>query len=245
MMLGASFGLAQTPDATATDGRWHFVAGLYGWFPAISGTVTTRNFEVPIDVPFSKLWDNLKFNITGHFEGRRDQFGWGLDFFYVHLGAPVTGQIPEFVNASVNLRQFITEGFGFYRVAQGHGERPWTIDVLGGIRFWDVNARLESDINDPDGKTIDWVDGFGGARFQVPLFSKVSLLGRGDIGAGGAKLDWSASGDLALATGKGWVLGAGYRSLNVNLDKVGTLGVDRRRFDVSMHGPRTWVAYTW
>lgn len=247
VVLGLATPLAaQTPQTTATDGRWHFVAGLYGFFPGIEGSVSTRNFEeVPIDVSFSELWDHLKMNLTGHFEARRDRFGFGIDLFYVRLAAPVDGALPEFLNASVNLRQFIAESFGFYRVAQGSSERPWTIDVLGGVRFWDTNARLESDINDGDGRTLDWVDGIGGVRIQIPLHSRISLLGRGDIGAGGAKLDWSASGDLAFASGKGFVLGAGYRTLNIEYDKVGSAGLDRRQTNLSYNGPRTWVVYTW
>ena len=246
--LVAQAASAQTPAGTATDGQWHFATGLYGFFPAVTGSVSVRDFaEVPIHVPFSDLWDHLKFNLTGHFEGRRDRFGMGLDFFYVRIGVPVSGQIPELLGAEVNLRQFIAETFGFYRVAQGSGERPWTVDALGGVRVWNTNTRLEADpgIVDRDGQTITWADGFGGVRVQIPLHPRLSLLGRGDVGAGGAKLDWSASGDLAFASGKGWLLGAGYRTLRVELDKEGAAGRTRRLFDVGYSGPRSWVVYTW
>ncbi len=70
-------------------------------------------------------------------------------------------------------------------------------------------------------------------------------LGRGDVGAGGAKLDWSASGDLAYRMGKGWLLGAGYRTLNVERDKAGAVVSERRLVDLSMRGPRLWILYTW
>ena len=250
LVLAAASARAQTPPpaapTTAMDDHWHFIVGLYGWFPGISGTVTVLDHPpVPIDVPFSKLWDNLKFILTGHFEGRHEKFGFGLDLFYVHEGLAVSGVVPELLDTSVDLRQFIGEGFGFYRVAQGSGERPWTVDVLGGVRFWDTNTRVQSDITNGTGKTIDWVDGFGGLRFELPITSKLSLLGRGDVGAGGAKLDWSASGDLAFQLGKGWVSGLGYRTLNVDLDKVGGAGVERRTFDVAYNGPRAWIAITW
>ena len=242
------FASAQTPAATATDGRWHFAAGLYGFFPAIEGSLSTRNFDkVPIDVSFSELWDHLQMNLTGHIEARHDRFGFGVDLFYVRLAAPIPGQIPEFLNLSVNLRQFIAESFGFYRVAQGSGERPWTVDALGGVRVWDTNTRLEADLDivDPDGQTLAWADGFGGVRVQIPLHPRLSLLGRGDVGAGGARLDWSASGDLAFASGKGWLLGLGYRTLNIEYDKEGREGRTRRLLDVGYNGPRSWVVYTW
>jgi len=228
----------------AMDGEWHFLAGLYGFFPAIEGSVSAKNFrEVPIDVSFSQLWDHLEFNITGHFEARHDRFGLGMDLFYVHLAAPIVGPLGGFLNASVNLRQIIGEGFLFYRVARGSAEFPWSLDLTGSARVWNTNTRFQSDVTDLSGLTVTWVDGVGGLRVRIPLGSRLALLGQGDVGAGGAKLDWSASGDLAFAAGC-WVLGAGYRSLNVEYDKnAGTS--DRRLVNLQYNGPRAWVAYTW
>jgi hypothetical protein len=81
---------------------------------------------------------------------------------------------------------------------------------------------------------------------KIPLGSRLILLGRGDVGAGGADLDWSASGDLAFRLGKGWVSGAGYRSLNVDYDKTGPLGIlERTVWDIGYNGPRMWIVYTW
>jgi hypothetical protein len=234
---------------SAMDGRWHFLAGLYGWFPAIEGTVSTRNFsDVPVDVSFEELWDHLKFDITGHFEARRDRFGLGVDFMYVHLAVPVEGPIGEFVNASVNMRQIIGEGFLFYRVVHGPAGFPWTLDLTGAARVWNVNTRIESDVTDRDGKTTTFVDGVGGLRVRIPLGSRFALLGQGDVGAGEAKLDWSASGDIAFFAGC-WVLGGGYRSLNIEYDKGPDFSMQepptRRLVDLGYNGPRVWIAYTW
>ena len=56
LILAAARAQAQFPGHpnAAMDGEWHFLAGLYGFFPAIEGSVSARNFrEVPIDVSFS------------------------------------------------------------------------------------------------------------------------------------------------------------------------------------------------
>ncbi len=86
----------------------------------------------------------------------------------MHLGAPVVGPIGEFVNASVNLRQIIGDGFLFYRVAHGPAEFPFSLDLTGAARVWSTNARLESDVTDVDGRTLTWVDGVGGLRVTDP-----------------------------------------------------------------------------
>ena len=236
----------QTPTPPADD-AWRFTAGLYGFFPALEGTVTTRDFvQIPIDVTFSELWDHLKMNLTGHFEVQKGRFGGGLDAFYVRLGADVLRPLPEEVEAQIVMRQFIGEAFGFYKLLGGTGDNPWTLEVLGGIRYWDTNVRVETDIGDTDGKSADWVDGFGGLRLQIPLGSKFVLLGRGDVGAGGADLDWSASGDLAFRLSTHFISGAGYRTLNVDYDKTGRFGLlERTVWDISYNGPRMWIVYTW
>ena len=237
---------AQASPISANDGQWHFLVGLYGWFPAIQGTVSLNDYvQVPINVSFSDLWSHLKMVAPLHFEARHDLFGLATDVLYIRMGAPIQGNIPQYLNASVDLRTWIVEGFGFYRVAHGSGENPWTIDLLGGVRYWNINARAESDIGNTSTLTTDWVDGFGGLRFQVPIVGCLSLLGRGDVGAGGAKLDWSASGDLALRLGKHWVSGLGWKYLSVDYaGKAGPLG-SQRVFDVAFNGPLAWIVYTW
>ncbi len=232
------------PD-TGAD-RWRFLVGIYGYFPAIEGTETARDFiQDPLDMNVSELFDHMKMNLTGHFEAQHGRFGGGLDFFYVRLGADIEGPIPEFVNARLNLRQWIGEAFGLYKLVQGRGENPWSLDLLGGIRYWNTNARVETDLDDTEGRTIDWVDGFGGLRVQIPLGSRLVVLGRGDVGAGGADLDWSASGDLAFRLGKGWITGAGYRTLNVDYERTAPLpNLERTVWEIASNGPRMWIIYT-
>jgi hypothetical protein len=93
--------------------------------PEPVGTVTVRNFpEVPVEVPFSKIWDNLKFALTGHFEAAKDRFGFGINFLYIKEGSQISGQIPELLGASVALREVIADGFGIYRIARAPAKTP-------------------------------------------------------------------------------------------------------------------------
>jgi hypothetical protein len=246
--ISASRLAAQTPTHPDTGtGQWHFTAGLYGWFPAINGTITVLDFvQAPVDVSFSELWDHLKMNLTGHFEAQKGRFGGGIDAFYVRLGQDIPTPLPEDIDAEISMRQFIGEAFGFYKLVQGNGDNPWSLELLGGIRYWDTNVRLDSDLGDTDGKTASWVDGFGGLRVQIPIGSRLVVLGRGDVGAGGADLDWSASGDLALRLNYCWIIGAGYRTLDVDYSKKGQFGIlDRTVWDIGYSGPRMWIVYAW
>ena len=58
--------------------------------------------------------------------------------------------------------------------------------------------------------------------------------------------DWSASGDVAFRIAKGWIIGAGYRTLDVDYCKTGQFGILQRTvWDLSYSGPRMWIVYTW
>ena len=72
------------------------------------------------------------------------------------------------------------------------------------------------------------VDALVGLRLRVPLGSRVSLLGRGD---------------LAVNLSERWALGSGWRHLDIDYDKGE--GSDPRVFGLAFDGPRTWVAYSW
>ena len=50
--------------------------------------------EVPVEAGFSDIWDNFDFGLAGRFEGRKNRFGFGLDFTYNNLGAPVASSAP-------------------------------------------------------------------------------------------------------------------------------------------------------
>src|SRR5688572_17697042 len=122
---------AQAAPAAAMDGRWHFVVAPYVWFSGITGEATVADeLVVPVDMSFSDIWEDFDFGLQGHFEGRRDRLGFGLDLMWVNLGAPVAAGAPV-DSIEVDVRQLVTEGFGFYRVvAGGRQDNPAHLDLL-------------------------------------------------------------------------------------------------------------------
>jgi hypothetical protein len=250
-LASLALGLALTSGAQghseSSGGKpddWHFLVGPFGWdFPAIEGTVTLPgNQQVPVDLPaFSRRWDQTGLNLSGHFEASKGPVGGGFDLFYMSL-EDIPAQIPGEPNGQLALRQFIPEVFAFYTLAHGHGENAWSLQIQGGARIWATNTKSETDVLS---KSLTWVDGIGGLRLQIPLgLWGLMFLGSGDVGAGGAKIDWSASGDLAVGLENGILLGAGYRTLDVDYSKPG-VAQTRLVYDIVYKGPRVWVAITW
>jgi len=242
---------SQEGPRTAMDDSWHFAITPYFWFTGLDGTVSMKGLaEVPVKVSFSDIWDNLDIGILGRFEGRRNRVGFWVDTTYIKLGVdvakdrPILGQL----GLKADVRSDLTEGVVSYRVATGGSRGAGWLDVLGGVRHVGTSSQLKGSL--PDGtdlsstkQTIDWVDGLAGARFRVPLGSRLGLDGRADIAGFGSKFSWNLQGGLDLAIGRRWALGAGYRHLDVDYDK--DKAGERQLYKVKYDGAYAFVSFAW
>jgi opacity protein-like surface antigen len=236
---------------TAMDDRWHFAITPYFWFTALDGTVSMKGLaEVPVKVSFSDIWDNLDIGILGRLEGRRNRVGFVADTTYIKLGVSVAGNRPILgqLGLKADVRSALTEGLVFYRVATGGSRGDGWLDVLGGVRYVGTSSQLKGRL--PDGsdlastkQTIDWVDGLVGARFRVPLGSRLGLHGRGDIAGLGSDFSWNLLGGVDVALGQRWALGAGYRHMDVDHDKENA--GERQLYKIKYDGAYAFVSFAW
>ena len=242
---------SQEGPRAAMDDKWHFAITPYFWFTGLDGTVSMKGLaEVPVKVSFSDVWNNLDIGILGRFEVRRNRVGFWADTTYIKLGVdvakdrPILGQL----GLKADVRSALSEGVVFYRVAGGGpGGGAW-LDVIGGVRYVGTSSQLKGRL--PDGtdlagtkQTLDWVDGLAGARFRVPLGSRLGFDGRADIAGFGSSFSWNLQGGLDLALGQRWALGAGYRHLDVDYDK-GDAG-SRELYNVKYDGAYAFVSFAW
>jgi hypothetical protein len=241
---------AQAPDrpTSAMDDHWHFNVAPYFWMPAVQGDVGVANLPpVSVDASFSDIFENFDGGMLARFAARRNRFGVGADFVWMNLGAPAVDT--ELVDLSVDFRQFLAEGIGFYRVASGgRADNPAHLDVLAGVRYFTSRTRLRGETRngatyDTPYQDLDWVDALAGVKFRAPLGSRLAILGRTDIAGFGSNLTWNLEGDLAFLASRHWTAGAGWRYMDVDYD--GGEGIQSRKLDVAYNGPRVWFAYSW
>jgi hypothetical protein len=90
---------------------------------------------------------------------------------------------------------------------------------LGGIRYWYVSQNLRFLSGQEQHMSTSWVDGLGGARFIIPLGEKAAISAAGDVGAGGASLDYQAIGLFTYDFKPNIGLGLGWRYLDVDYSK--------------------------
>jgi hypothetical protein len=238
---------ARAQTSAAMDDVWHFALVPYFWFAGIDGTVSVKGLvEVPVHKSFSDIISDFDIGLLGHFEGRKNRWGFASDILYLDLEAPVASSAPVLgaLGISANVRQLMIEGIATYRlVIGGTKDKPSHLDLLAGARYFGANTQLQNDALETGKLDMQWVDALVGLRFRVPLGSRVGLLGRGDVAGFGSKFTWNLEGDLAVGLSERWTLGAGWRHLDIDYDKGE--GSDRKVFGVAFDGPRVWAAHAW
>jgi len=241
---------AQAAPATSMDGQWHFVVAPYFWFTGMKGDVSVKGIaDIPIDKSFSDVMSDFHFGFLGHFEGRKDRFGFASDVMYISLRVPVAAGVPVLgqLGLDTTVKSTTVEGLAFYRAANGGPkDNPANLDVLVGARYYGMSNQLNATLpaGDLEGgkQTFGWLDGLVGLRFRAPLGSRVAFVGRGDVAGFGSKFTWNVEGDLAARLSEHWAVGAGWRHMSIDYDKPGS---DAQLFDLAYDGPRAWFSYAW
>jgi hypothetical protein len=160
---------------------------------------------------------------------------WALVTDYMH--APVSSGITTrgilFGSGRSGASLNIGTGMIFYRILSTPEQY---LDVGAGARAWGINTEVSLSqgqvlpaANVSAGDT--WGDVLAGARYHYNLGHGFGATAYGDIGAGGAKLDWQAVGTVDYQIPSWPTLHAGFRSLNFNYQGAFA------RFPVNMYGP--------
>jgi outer membrane protein OmpA-like peptidoglycan-associated protein len=202
---------AYPSGTTRGDGRVGI--SIYGWFPAMHGTIGALGHNADIHVPFSDIFDSLKGIIPIAVEADKGRFVMPVDFLWMKLGVDNGIPINDFGQVSINTRftqSVLTPKAGFRLIDADHLK----FDALGGIRYWYVS--LDNTL-EPSGlgnsRSNQWVDGLGGGRFILPFGEKAAMTVAGDAGAGGSNLDYQAVGLLNFNLNPKFGMALGWRYL--------------------------------
>ena len=242
LMAPARPAAAQPPS----DGSWRFQITPYFWAPGVKGSVQIQQLpELKVEIPFSDIISNFDIGFLGRFEGRKGDLGLATDVLYMNLGVPFAPDQPRIstLEPQIDIRQFIGEGIGFYRMQHSADFERAYVDVLVGARYLRLHNEIDTIKGDTIGSSSNWVDLIGGLRGRAPLASWAALLARGDIGGLGSKLSYNLEGSLDLKISKRWTLGAGYRYLHYDFET--DQGLNRRAAKLAIAGPLVKATFTY
>jgi hypothetical protein len=216
---------------------WGLLLKPYLFAYGLKGSVGTGTSVSDIDADFTDLLDALNFGGMLQLEASPPASRWTVlaDLMYAQIEDEGLTPGPVGVDVDAKIDEFVGELSAAYEVvADGR------LEVVGGVRYWNVSGELEAD--GPGGKqeaegSEDWFDPLLGARSRLALGSRFELLLRGDVGGFGvgsdialnlsAELGWTLSQDFQVALG--------YRYMDVDYE-------DDATFDMTQAGPTLGLA---
>jgi len=181
----------------------------------------------------SDLIDKFDFGFQVHLEGRKDRYGFMVDYTNLQLSDRATRRNLEIdTDSETN----VIEAAGIYALFEGEGRT----ELMVGFRALKVDVELEIDGLGPVGarrvisEDESLVDAMLGVRYIRALSDKWSLALRGDIASGDTEFSWNVSASVGRRFGERSSLILGYRYLNVELDDTGELGNP----ELTLYGPQ-------
>jgi len=222
-----------------TESGWRVSTSMYGWFTQLDGDMTISGTTVPVDVPFDKIFDNLKFTFMGLVEVGKGRWSFMSDLFYAKLEPSVS---QRFLTFDSQIEQFIGNFAVFYNIVETPSTR---FDAYTGVRVNWMETDVEITRN-RTGTTIfsdsadeTWVDPIIGVRINHDLTEKFYVRALADIGGFGISSDitWQAMASIRYRVTENASLGLGYRGLGTDYTSGGTT------YDVISHGLMLGLEY--
>ena len=227
-------------DTKASEDEWHFtLSPLFLWGMGIDGSSTVGSEELPLQLDFGDVLDNLDAVFTIHFEMQKGDWTIFAEYQYVDLEPSVS--TPSGVEGGIGFVDQMGELGVAYRVATlGIND----IQILGGARLTsqDLDVQLGPGIQLLD-ISESWVDGFVGMRVFTHISDNWTFIGRGDIGAGGSDFVWNLVGMVDYQFKDWGSVFFGYRWLDY--DYSSGSGKNYYAYDALQQGPLAGLSFYW
>jgi hypothetical protein len=185
---------------------WKTEIAPYAWLAGVTGDFTTNGLPVHIRESLSDVSDVLDFGGMLVVESTKDRAAILFDTAYVKLSDSRT-------STTLDMTESVTELAGAY-TAIVPDTTGLALDVLAGIRFWNVQNEVSIPGSSQSGSQT-WIDQFLGARTRFNLMKNILFVVRGDVGGFGveSKWSWNVIGTIQYGFSDSFSAGAGYRAL--------------------------------
>jgi hypothetical protein len=238
LIIVAVFAVSATPAKAA---GWDYDLFVYLWASGLDGTMTVRDREADLDVPFSDIFDNLDLAFATHFEAnqRDGKWGWFFDLFYADLGKDF-----DKVTGSFDQKMTYIEGAVAYNTSRD-------FQLFVGVRYTSLDLTLKFNPEIPlppeiqtrvDGSQ-SWYDLMTGLRWRKELGKRWGLSARGDVAGFGisdsSDFTWNVVLMAQVNVSARWGILFGYRWLDI--DYVNEK--DEFAMDVRQAGPVFAIGY--
>lgn len=244
--------------AVAETDEWKFRASVYAWLPSLEGETTFKGPDSPDGaVDIEKILDSIESAFMGGIAAEKGRWGVFSDYIYLDLSnTENNNRSLDFGNIDAGVGYKTTLGItgwvlntaGTYTVV----DNSWySMSVLGGVRFLDLEEELEWELSSQIGDTpvnsrsgnvkvkdnvMDAIVGVRGeVKFGQSSWSAPYYL---DVGTGDSEYSVQSAVGINYAF-ESFDLGLSYRYLEWDLDSSAALD------SLSFSGMQFGVGYRW
>lgn len=239
------------PVAAQHDGWEVSIAPLYLWASELDGAMTVGPRNVPVFMDFGTAVKNLSATFTFDGEVRKGRWGAFADVGFVRLGTDASyeliGQRSRTVDGRLELDSLIFETGGAAWLTRDFA-------LIGGLRTYTFSPNVTVSAADVDLREVEIsktnVDAIVGVTWRPSLTPKLTLLTRGDIGAGQSDVTWSGLVAFEYHVKPSFGLLAGYKALGIDsgdprgLAAAGGAAVSTA-YDMTHYGPVFAGTFHW
>lgn len=215
------------PAVSAAADDWQFKLTPYLWFAGVKGDVSTipGSPVAPIEVSASDALSDTQSSFMAIFEARKQQHGVLFDILYTDIESD-TALVPD----PINLTLTSTSRNKMFSAAYEYGlyNRAGTaIDVLAGLRYWEVDTLLEfgGGLGALAGKRVrhaeSWTDPLVGIKGTTRLgdsdFYVAGWVATGGFGVGSDSF-YDVSANIGYQWNKSIGTTLGYRLFDVDYE---------------------------
>jgi len=231
--------VAAAAQAQGDAAAWRNTVVLYGMGAAIEGTAGMEDFEVPIDISISDLFDSLEMGAMGAYRGENDTWAVMVDATFMGLGATQRSQGGR-LKGDIELDQTTVMGT-VGRKLSDH------VEALVGLAWFDLSTELVLDgplATRAGEEGASWIDPTFGLAWHRPIGERWQADLRADIGGFGigsnllvhmlADFRWRASERVGVAFG--------YRLIQFNYEEG--RGASYESYDLTEQGPLVGVTFS-
>jgi hypothetical protein len=242
--MGTQLLAQQLPGQPPTDASgFEVLVTPYLWLPWVSAHVNPSVARLPglpsvsDTIGAGTVISHLTWvPFMGEAEFRDGPYGFITDYIHAPFKAGINTPNLVFGGANAGLTLDTGTGMFLYRF---FSDPDQYVDLGVGLRAWGISGNLSENqrllplplppITLTNGGA--WVDGLASARYHREFGDGFSATAYGDIGGGGASLDWQAVATLDYVVRPGFDVHGGFRAMGFN--QSGALS----SFSVHMYGP--------
>jgi hypothetical protein len=137
----AASGWSESATAqTINKNEWRYAVAPYMWASGLEGDVGVGPLSSSVDLTAGDVLRDLKFGMMGRGEARKGSYVLALDGIYAKLGASKAFAIRgDTGGLELTQRETIVNPMGGYTLGDG----TWSVDLLLGMRYWNLSTSLD------------------------------------------------------------------------------------------------------